>query len=57
MRTTRPRRVDTMIGSVLVPVVISHPSIWAAGKLNGYVFDVQYRFKAAGSTKWGSWVN
>jgi hypothetical protein len=51
-----------MTGSVLVPVVISHPSstyvvIWAAGKLSGYVFDVQYRFKAAGSTKWGNWVS
>lgn len=53
---------DTMTGSVLVPLVISHASasyvvIWAAGRLPGYVFDVQYRFKPARSTKWGSWVN
>jgi mannan endo-1,4-beta-mannosidase len=53
---------DTMTGSVLVPPVISHPSssyvvIWAAGKLSGYAFDVQYRFRRAGSSKWGGWVN
>ena len=53
---------DTMSGSVLVPAVIGHPSstyvvIWAAGKLTGYAFDVQYRFRPAGSTKWGNWVS
>jgi hypothetical protein len=24
--------------------------------MNGDVFDVHYRFKPAGSTKWGSWT-
>jgi plastocyanin len=53
---------DTLTGSVLVPPVISHPSssyvvIWAAGKLTGYAFDVQYRFRPSGSSKWGGWVN
>lgn len=52
---------DTMTGSVQVPVLVSHPGnsyvvIWAAGKLPGYVFDVQYRFKPVGQTKYGGWV-
>jgi plastocyanin len=53
---------DTITGTINVAPVISRPGsnyvvIWSAGKLTGYVFDVQYRFKKSGSTKWGSWIS
>ena len=52
---------DSFTGSAAVAPAISHPGssyvvIWAAGRMTGYVFDVQYRFKPKGSTKWGSWT-
>lgn len=52
---------DSMTGSVQVPIAVTHPGstyivVWAAAKITGYVFDVQYRFKPTGSTKWGSWT-
>ena len=31
--------------------------LWASSRPAGYVFDVRYRFKPAGSTAWRSWSN
>ncbi|MDQ1495733.1 MAG: hypothetical protein QOG69_2216 [Actinomycetota bacterium] len=52
---------DSFTGTIAIAPVVSHPGasyvvIWAAARMAGYVFDVQYRFKPAGSTKWGSWT-
>jgi mannan endo-1,4-beta-mannosidase len=30
--------------------------IWASSRPSGYVFDLRYRFKPAGATRWGSWA-
>jgi hypothetical protein len=30
--------------------------IWSSQSLSGYVFDVQYRFRPAGSTTWQPWT-
>ena len=55
---------DKLAGTVSVPLLITHarsgsPYVvtWANRKLSGYVFDVQYRFKPAGKTKWTSWTS
>jgi plastocyanin len=59
-------RGDSMTGAVLVPVVAtptaghattSFSVIWSTRQLSGYVFNVQYRFKPAGSRNWGAWTN
>jgi plastocyanin len=56
---------DTMSGAVLVPLQIvptgstgaaTFAVIWATSGRSGYVFDVQNRFKPAGSKKWGNWI-
>jgi plastocyanin len=59
-------RGDSMTGAVLVPVVAtpttghattSFSVIWSTRQLSGYVFNVQYRFKPAGSPNWRLWTN
>jgi len=30
---------------------------WASDAMPDYVFNVQYRFRGAGSSRWGSWRN
>jgi mannan endo-1,4-beta-mannosidase len=56
---------DSMTGAVLVPVLVTPTTgrtttnfsvIWSAKQLSGYVFDVQYRFKPAGSPSWRGWT-
>jgi plastocyanin len=52
---------DSFTGAIAVAPVISHPGssyvvIWAAGRTSGYLFNVKYRFKPTGSSKWGSWT-
>lgn len=56
-------------GSIAVPLQINPISggtatgftaTWSSSSLNGYVFDVQYRFKRAGAKSWGplkTWQN
>lgn len=56
---------DSIAGSVLVPVVVTPGSgtssttfsvLWSTNTIAGYVFDVQYRFRAAGSKQWKAWI-
>jgi probable HAF family extracellular repeat protein len=52
---------DSMTGTVGVPLVLGTVGanvlvIWAAAPMPGFVFDVSYRFKPTGSSKWGSWT-
>jgi plastocyanin len=52
---------DKLTGSVLVPVLVARNAngyavVWATSKQTGYVFDVRYRFRASGSTKWTAWT-
>lgn len=53
-------------GTVSVPVQVSQASggaqstiviTWASSRAAGYRFDVQYRYKAPGSSLYGSWLN
>ena len=53
-----------MTGTVRVPLQVSPTSgetntaftiTWSSQSLSGYVFDVETRFRPAGSTRWGSW--
>ena len=57
---------DSMTGTVAVPVVATPASgqttmvfsvIWTTRALTGFVFDVQYRFKPAGSIASKGWTN
>jgi plastocyanin len=55
---------DTLTGTIqALPITMpaSGPTntrfsiIWSTNTITGYVFDVKYRFKPAGSGKWGNW--
>jgi plastocyanin len=55
---------DSFTGTVAVPATATPSTgrtttrfsvIWASAAPAGYVFDVQYRFKARGTTAWRSW--
>jgi mannan endo-1,4-beta-mannosidase len=59
---------DSMTGTVLVPVLVTPATahsttsvsvIWSTRSLlqSGYVADVQYRFRPAGSTGWKNWTS
>jgi plastocyanin len=57
---------DAITGSVQVPVVVSPTSgragttftvSWSTRALTGYVFNVQYRFRPAGTTGWKNWTS
>lgn len=57
---------DSMTGTVVVPVVVTPGKgaatqafsvIWSTNTLPGYLFDVQYRFKPAGSSAWKGWMS
>jgi mannan endo-1,4-beta-mannosidase len=57
---------DAMTGAVLVPVLATPASgrttatfsvIWSTRTLSGYVFDVQYRFRPAGTQGWKNWTS
>jgi plastocyanin len=57
---------DSMTGSIQVPVVATPTSgrtsspyslIWSTRPLPGYIFNVQYRFKAVGANGWKNWTN
>ena len=63
-RSTAKGDPGSMTGSIAVPVLISPTSggvtttfkvRWASAPLSGYVFDVRYRFKKAGSNEWSDW--
>jgi probable HAF family extracellular repeat protein len=56
---------DSITGAVSVPVLVTPARgrttanfsvIWSTTTPAGLVFDVQYRFKAAGSMSWSSWT-
>jgi probable HAF family extracellular repeat protein len=57
---------DAFSGTISVPVTATPTSgrtttnfsvTWATNPLTGFVFDVQYRFKAPGANGWKSWTN
>ena len=57
---------DSMTGAVLVPILVTPAGgrtttafsvIWSTRTLPGYVSDVQYRFRAAGTTGWKNWTS
>ncbi len=62
---TSTKRGESITGEVLVPVAVTPASghastsfsvIWSTRAVSGYAFDVRYRFKPAGSTKWTNWT-